>query len=387
MRILYVITQADGGGAQKYVLSLAKRFNGAIAAGTESGKLFDDAHKAGLDTFRLEHLKRNLNPWHDLLAMWEIRQLIDLYRPDIIHLNSTKAGILGSFASIGKNIKVIFTAHGFVFNEPLPFPVRMFYLAAEKVASDFRDMIIAVSDRDRQSALANKLISPEKITTIHNGIPAIDFLPCADAPKALGLPIPHSDHSDTFVPPAGGFGSEYKFIFATIANFYKTKGLDVLVEAVAMLDKEVRDRCTFVMIGEGTERKKLEDRIQKLGLADIFKLLGNIPDASRYLKAFDAFILPSRKEGFPYTLLEALQAGLPIITTDVGGNSEAIGDAGILIKTEDSRALADAICQMVNGRDDLAGYSQKAKTRSAEFTEERMLKETEKVYEKVAGSK
>jgi len=249
-------------------------------------------------------------------------------------------------------------------------------------------MIIAVSDRDRQSALANRLIAPEKITTIHNGIPAIDFLPCDEARKALGLSQPFTATSPLPSPHEGMVSIEReRLVFCTIANFYKTKGLDVLVEAVAMLDKEVRDKCLFAIIGEGTEKKKLEDRIQKLGLADIFKLLGNVPDASRYLKAFDAFILPSRKEGFPYTLLEALQAGLPIIATDVGGNSEAIGDAGILVRPEDPKSLAGAICQIINGSDNLVGFSQKAKTRSVDFTEERMLKETEKVYEKVAGSK
>src|SRR6185436_2761697 len=107
MKILYIITQADGGGAQKYTLDLARHFNGAIAAGDEATKLLDAAKADGLKTYPLKHLKRDINLWHDFLAMWEIRALIDSIKPDIVHLNSTKAGILGSFACVGLKTKVI----------------------------------------------------------------------------------------------------------------------------------------------------------------------------------------------------------------------------------------------------------------------------------------
>src|SRR5262249_14800523 len=145
MRILYIITQADGGGAQKYVLTLAAHFKGAIAAGDEAKKLFDDAKALGLQTFELKHLKRDICLGHDCWAVREMRELIKSFAPDIVHLNSTKAGVLGSFAAIGLSAKggsasggktkVVFTAHGFRHNEPLFWPAKSFYLALEKVAS------------------------------------------------------------------------------------------------------------------------------------------------------------------------------------------------------------------------------------------------------------
>src|SRR5574337_45429 len=139
MKILYVITLADGGGAQQYTLELAKYFKGAIAAGTEEQKLFADAQAAGLPTFGLRHLKRNINPWHDLLAIFELRRLIRELKPDIIHLNSTKAGFLGSIAGWLAGTKVVFTAHGFRYLEPLSPAGKRFYLMVEKFASLFRD--------------------------------------------------------------------------------------------------------------------------------------------------------------------------------------------------------------------------------------------------------
>ena len=362
MKILYIITQADGGGAQKYVLSLAKHFRGSIAAGNEAKKLFDDARNLQLKTYNLKHLKRDINPWHDFWAMWEIRNLIKNMRPDIVHLNSTKAGILGSFACIGLKTKVLFTAHGFRFLEPLSHPAKMFYLALEKVASSYRDFIIAVSDADKKAALENKIIDRDKIQPIHNGIGQIDFLPRREARKKLGL-------------------SEDKFIFGTIANFYKTKGLDILIDAVAILDDDLKARCLFAIIGDGNERKNLELGIRHYGLQKHIILLGKINDASKYLKAFDCLIIPSKKEGFPYAVLEAIQAGLPIIAANVGGIPEALGEAGLLIPAHDSKALANATNTIIHSSMIVNAYSQKALERSKFFTEEKMLSETEKIYQ------
>jgi len=414
MQILYIITQADGGGAQKYVLSLAKHFRGTIAAGDEAGKLFDNAKQAGLTVFPLTHLKRNIHPWHDFLAVWEIKQLIKNLQPDIVHLNSTKAGILGSFASIGlkkrktlinydRNLllsksKMIFTAHGFRFNEPLSFPAKNFYLALEKTASIYRDFIITVSDADRKSALNNKIINENKIQTIHNGIPQINFLTKEEARQKLNLPnnkfAQRYSSDEDEITSTNALKNEQKndhsitknsaeFIFGTIANFYKSKGIDVLIEAISRLDQPVKDKCQFVIIGEGKEKKNLELRIKNHSLEKQIILLGKINNAPKYLKAFDAFILPSRKEGFPFVILEAMQAGLPIIATDVGGNKEALDDAGIIIPPEDSTVLAKEIFRFTYDRINASKLSQKALERSKLFTEQKMLTETESIYQKL----
>ena len=361
MKILYIITQGDGGGAQKYVLSLAKHFNGAIAAGEETEELFSQAGAFGLQTFRLKHLKRAVNLWHDILAVWEIRGLIKTFRPDILHLNSSKAGFLGSLAGMGLSAKVIFTAHGFIFNEPQPVWKKNFYLALETVASDFRDFIITVSEADKKSALAHNLIEPKKIQTVHNGLLPQDFLPRLEAQKKLGF-----DGSKT--------------VIGTIANFYKTKGLDVLVRAVSQLDKNTLDKCQFVIIGDGPENSRLKTLILELSLTHNFLLTGEVANASSCLKAFDVFILPSRKEGFPFAILEAMQAGLPIIASDAGGIKEALGEAGILVETENPGQLAEALKNLLLDNGKKNTLSKKALERAGEFSRQKMLDETEKIY-------
>ena len=380
MNILYIITQADGGGAQRYVLSLAKYFRGAIAAGDEAVKLFDDAKAAGLKTFTLKHLKRDIHPWHDFWAIWEIRELVKNLKPDIVHLNSTKAGVLGSFACMGLKPRVVFTAHGFRHNEPMSRAVKNLYIAFEKIASSYRDYIICVSDADKESALKHHLIAPNKISTIHNGLPTLNFLAKDETRRALNLP-PHP-----FPSPSGrGIkGEGDKFIFVTIANFYKTKGIDILIEAVRLLPGEIKDKSLFAIIGDGAGFENCKLKIEKLKLSPYIKLLGKILDAKQYLKAFDAFILPSRKEGFPFAVLEAMQAGLPIIATNVGGIPEALGDdAGILVQPEDPKALNEAIEAVFEDKNKATELSQKAGERSKLFTQEKMLAETQKIYEQI----
>jgi glycosyltransferase involved in cell wall biosynthesis len=366
MKILYIITQADGGGAQKYTLALASHFGGTIAAGNEATKLFSDAAALGINTIELKHLKRSINPFHDFLAIWEIRQLINYLEPDIVHLNSSKAGILGSFAAIGLKKKVVFTAHGFVFNEPLPVATQAFYLALEKTASSYRNFIITVSESDRKSAMNNNLIKADKIQTVYNGIPQIGFLYKQQAREALNLP-------------------QDNIIIGNTSSFYKTKGLDVLIDAIALLDKSLN--VEFAILGKGKLQQELERQISQLGLEAKIKLITNLNRADVYLKAFDLFIMPSRKEGFPFALLEAMQAGLPIIATEVGGITECLGDAAVLVPAENPGELANAITVLVNDQTKRNQLSQKALERAGMFTETKMLEETEKIYRKLILSK
>lgn len=361
MKILYLITQADRGGAQTYTLALAKHFKGAIASGIEAQTLFEEAKKLGITTYPLKHLKRNINPWHDVLAIWEIRQLLKNYTPDILHLNSSKAGILGSFAGIGLKTKTVFTAHGFVFNEPMSLIKKIFYIVAEKIASQFRDYIICVSNADKHSALRYQLISPHKISTVYNGIEPINFVSKPEALSFLKLPT-------------------NKLIIGTIAGFYKTKGLDTLIEAIALLPNEIKSKIQNVLIGNGPEFQNLKLKIENLKLESIILTLGSIDNASRYLKAFDIFILPSRKEGFPYTLLEAMQAGLPIITTKVGGIPEAIGKAGILVEANQPQALIEAINNLISNPNEQEILANLARQRAQLFSATQMLLETQNIY-------
>jgi glycosyltransferase involved in cell wall biosynthesis len=369
MKILYIITQADGGGAQNYVLTLAKSFQGAVAAGNEAGEMFEQAEQEGIKIIRLKYLKRNIHPFYDVMAIFEIRKLIKNFDPDIVHLNSSKAGFVGSLAGafLFHPVKIVFTAHGFIFNEPFSPSVKKIYLYLEKFASLFRDHIICVSLNDYNSAIAHHLVKKNKLSTIYNGLDPINFLNKSEARTKLGLP-------------------QDKLILGCVANFYKTKGLDVLIKAIAMMSEEVKTKFFTVIIGGGPEEQNISAKIQEYKLENCITLQGKIKGANTYLKAFDFFVLPSRKEGFPFVLLEAMQAGLPIVASGAGGIPEALADAEYLVKPSDPQELCQMLTKMITnyflyGIGYFETLTHKAQIRSALFSQQKMLEDTKKVYD------
>jgi glycosyltransferase involved in cell wall biosynthesis len=361
MKILYVITQAEIGGAQKYVLDLAKYFKGTIVSGTESQELSSRAQELGIQYLGMPELKRNISLFSNIGAIFALRKVYKKMNPDIVHLNSSMAGFLGSLASIGLKTKVIYTAHGFVFNESLPNLKKLAYIYLEKFASIFRDKIITVSDFDFNSALKYNISPKSKLITIHNGLEKKDFLTKEEALCALHLPAD-------------------KFILGTIANAYPTKGIEVLLKAINLLDEPLKQRILYVLIGDGPEMQNYKTYIAKNKLASQVRLLGNVSNASKYLKAFNAFVLPSKKEGFPYAILEAMQAGLPIIASKVGGIPEAMPDSGILTELNNPLVLATAIQTLLHNPEKQKQLSEKSIEQSKMFSLENMLSSTEKVY-------
>jgi glycosyltransferase involved in cell wall biosynthesis len=358
MKILYLITEGDLGGAQKYVLDLAQNFQGIIVTGPEGNWLERECKALGLSYVRINHLWRKINPIIDFLALIEIFSLIKKIKPDIVHVNSSKAGILGSIAGKMAGAKIVFTAHGLVFNEPRAASVNRFFTYIEKFASIFRDKIITVSDFDKKTALAYKITSPGKISVVYHGLGQTKFLDQAQARRELKLP-------------------QDKLIVGTIANFFYTKGLDILIGAASDFEAEI----VYAVIGDGPEHNHLEQLIKKSNLSNKFGLLGQIPDATKFLKAFDIFVLPSRKEGLPYVLLEALQARVPIIATAVGGVPEILGQNGYLIPPFNQGILSLMIRKLADDAGLRQIKEEEISKQLSYFTHEKMIAETKNIYE------
>lgn len=353
-KILYIVTQSEHGGAQRYVLDLATHLNKSqyeihVATGG-GGWLLDSARAQKINVHHLKHLTRNISLISDIAAYFELKKLIFGINPDIVHLNSSKAGFLGSVAAKSAKIpKIIYTAHGFVFNEPMN-PVKLWlYKKAEILSSKRINKIICVSEYDRTTGIKAG-INADKLITIHNGIDTdIKFLSKDDARKAL-----REKNNGLWI--------------GCIANFYHTKGLDILIQAMTKIDAQL------TIIGDGILRAKLEEQIKNLGLEKKIILLGSIENASRYLLAFDLFVLPSRKEGLSYTLLEAAATGIPIVATKVGGTPEIIKDNinGYLAEPSNSEDLAQKINHaLVNPLDSKL---------SDEFSSNKMLEKTLAIY-------
>jgi len=387
-KIIYLVTQAEWGGAQKYVFDLAAKlpeeeFEVNVAAGDGDGQLFKKLEAANIPYFKLKHTVRAISPWHDFLAFFELLKLFKQERPYIIHLNSSKISILASLAGkifkirnskLNQNskFKIIYTVHGWVFTEPLPVWQKKIYYFAEKWTAGLKDKIIAVSEADKQIALKHNFAAPDKIITIHNGT---DLKPADFFDKPLAKEKLTKLISNKLIL------SPYSLIIGVIANLYPTKGLEYLIEAAAILIKSYPD-LLFLVIGDGNEKSNYQSLILNHQLSNNFFLLGTIDEAYRYLKAFDVFVLPSVKEGFPYTAVEALAAGVPIVATNVGGLPEIITDGinGLLVPPAAPEALARAIKRLLDNPDFTAKLKQNALASSARFTLKNMVDKTITIY-------
>ncbi len=375
-KILYLITLGEQGGAQKYVLDLAANLKNKYqivlaSGGRPNNYLQQQANNLNLPYYYLSRLQRKLNPLNDLIAFWQIFRLCRHYRPDIIHLNSSKAGALGALAAKLAGVKkVIYTVHGLVLNEPLSLKQKIFYWLAEWLSAKFKKQLICVSQADRQALLSNKIAPDSKITVIYNGLIAgqINFLERSNARRQLSQLINCQLTADDL-------------LIGTVANLYPTKGLTYLIKAARQVNQSYA-HAKFIVIGEGPRQKALQQFIHVLKLEKNFFLPGSLRQAANYLKGFDIFVLPSVKEGFPYTLLEAMAAQLPIIATYVGGVPEIIqpGYNGLLVPAADANALAQSINKLISDKKLRASFANAQSKLINQFNLSRTLQQTEKIY-------
>jgi len=378
-KILYLITQSELGGAQRYVFDLANNLRNdyiiEVAFGEQrnNGILAKKLNDNKIPHYTIPHLKRAISPINDLLALIKIIKLIRDTRPDIIHLKSSKISILGSLAGIFSRAKIIYTVHGWVFNEPLPIWKKLFYRYAEKFTALFKDIIICVSEFDRQTAIKEKICPKKKLVTIHNGIEPINYLPSQLARQKLMSLISGSETKIV----------ETSLLIGTIGNLYETKGFEYLIEAIYHLNNKYKILSNLIIIGDGRIRQELKNLIAQLNMRSFIFLTGQINKAAQLLPAFDIYVCSSVKEGLSYTIIEAMQAGLPIIATKVGGNPELIEDdkTGVLLEPKNPLAIAEKIKELTANLDLRQLISAQAREKALNvFCLEKMLNKTKKAY-------
>ena len=173
--------------------------------------------------------------------------------------------------------------------------------------------------------------------------------------------------------------SRIKSLIGTISELHKNKGLDFLISACADLPENV----SVYIIGDGEEKENLVKQIEKLGLQKKVFLLGRIENARKYLKAFDIFTLTSRTEALPYAFLEAGLAGLPVVTSRVGGIPEIVENEknGILVEVGNVAEIAKSLKNLVLEPQKRASFGLALREKiEKEFSLEKMIFETEKFY-------
>jgi glycosyltransferase involved in cell wall biosynthesis len=286
MKILQVITQSELGGAQTVVVQLAnnlsKEHQVILVAGQGDGKMWDMVDDKVIRE-NCPHLQRSISLKNDLLAAIELRKLYNKYKPDIIHLHSSKAGTLGRIVFPLK--KTVYTVHGF---DSVRLAFRKF-LPIERFLQYFCKAVVGVSKYDEKNLLAEGI--KNNVSTVYNGISVPDCSQIGDI--------------EVF--------NQNKKVVLTIARVFPQKKTDLFVDVARLLPQ-----YNFVWIGNQHEVTEFGE------LPDNCHFLGNIPNAGAFCSKADLLMLPSNYEGLPMVILEAMSFGKPVVASDVGGISEIV---------------------------------------------------------------
>ncbi|HKU63247.1 MAG TPA: glycosyltransferase family 4 protein [Gemmatimonadales bacterium] len=310
MRIAYLVTRADPiGGAQIHVrdLALSVRDHGHHPAIITSGQgpLIDGFRQAGIPVYVLRHLTAPIRPVSDVRALREVRAALAEVRPDLVAAHSSKAGILGRLAGRSLRIPVVFTVHGWAFTPGVPGPRAAVYRRLERMVGPLASRLITVSEFDRRLALDARIAQPDRIVTVHNGMPDVASDLRADP---------------TRTPPR----------IVMVARFEPQKDHATLIRALGGLAAQPWE---LDLIGEGPGMPDIRALASELGIGDRIRFLGQRMDVQRLLAQAQVATLITNWEGLPLSILEAMRAGLPVVASDVGGIGETIreGETGYLV--------------------------------------------------------
>ncbi len=345
-KVMYIITKSNWGGAQKYVYDLATglpkdayevsvALGGTGAKGAPTGMLAEKLGRASVSIHFIESFSRDigiLREWRTLVALIT---LLRSERPDVVHLNSSKAAGLGGLAAYIARVPIrVVTIHGFAFREQLGPTSRIMRMFLSWLTLLCATCVICVAKSDAAIARSWPFVG-RRIISVPLGIHTPTLLSREEARAALSARVGR-DISDTI-------------LIGTIGELTRNKGQRYLLDAVSMLKNTAVE---LVVVGTGDLAEILHTHARTLGIEEKVHFVSIPSDAASFLRAFDVFVLPSLKEGFPYVLLEASHAGLPIVATSVGGVRDIVEDGatGKVVPPGDANALAQAIASLLQDR-------------------------------------
>ena len=359
-KILYIITKADLGGVSKYLLelinNLPKNFSAYFII-SAPGYLSDELKKLGIieNVFFVPMTNSIINiPLH-IKSNLEALRIIKKVKPDFIHCNSTTGGIIGRICGFISGTPVIFTVHGWAFTDGISKSKQIFYKALETILALFTKKIICVSEYDKKIGLKLMPFFKSKLISIHNGISDIKY-----SPRSFSL------------------SNELKIVM--ISRFCPQKDPYTLIKAVSELNKEGLN-IKLDLYGYGDELERVLKLISLSACKNI-KYKGKVTNSDCVLYKYDVYALISNWEGLPIGVIEALRMGLPIIVSDVGGNSELVNNNGFLVPRKNKLLLKGIIKKMYYKKENLPLWANNSRNLYLKFfTADNMVNKTIKIYE------
>jgi len=363
MKVLLVVTKSESGGAQTHVWQLSTYLRGqghsVHITAFPGGWLHDRAQQHDIPFHSNTALSNSFDPRKGLRAGRDTAKLAAEIRPDIIHCHSSAAGFWTRLAVRGST-PTVFTAHGWGFTPGAPPLRRIALLVAERLVARLTARYICVSEQDERLATRYGIAAPEKIAVIHNGVE------------------PHESSGRRT-----NLDAAIRMVF--VGRLARPKEPELLLAALSELPALLRDAYELQIVGDGPLLPRLRDLVLR-NPAKV-RLTGALEreEVLKTLSESHVFVLTSRYEGFPISILEAMSMGLAVIASDVGGIREAVTpECGILMGRGDKEALKRALARLAEDRAAIERYGAAARERARkEFSVTAMCEKTVAVYESV----
>ena len=289
-------------------------------------------------------IKRSISPFSDLIALWKMYRYFRINKISIVHTHTPKASLLGQLAAKLAGVPVIInTLHGFYFHEHMKPLIRRFYVTMEWIAARCSTMILCQNPEDIETAVELGICNRNKIKLLGNGVDLSIFNPANFDDK-----FKRRKKSEIGVP-------EDAVVVGIIGRMVKEKGYLELFEA--MRDVMAKNTNVWLVI-IGPEEPEKSDRISPATLAE-YNIssqacwLGDRCDVAELLACCDVYTLPSWREGFPRSAIEATAMALPVIATNIRGCRQVVEDGlnGILVPLRDITSLASAIKRLIDDKE------------------------------------
>lgn len=362
LRLLQITHDLDLGGLQQVVYTLCRnidreQFDVQVLCLRARGLFAADVESLGIPVHLLEQVPGGV----DYLACFKVARLLRTLKIDVIHTHNTQPFVDGTLGALLARVRtVVHTDHA------RSFPDKVRYMVAEWAMSKFAYRVVGCSEHTSRQLIEYEKISRRKITTIVNGIDGTRFEISIDAAakrRELGLPAEGP-------------------VIGLAVRLSDQKGITYLLRAMpAVLARH--PSVTLLIAGEGELKDELQCEADSLGLGGHVVFCGARKDIPQILKLLELYILPSKWEGLPMVVLEAMAAGCPVVATNVGGTSSAVidGKTGLLVPPEDPVALASAIDRLLASPALCREYAANSRTLFLErFTGEAMTRRYERLY-------
>lgn len=325
MKLVQLVTGSPCfGGAEAHVRDLtigliSRGHNCSVIVGAPEGLFHKQLRAKGVPVIVIPPLQKPLHPVRDIESLLQLISVLRSLKPDILATHTAKAGLIGRLAAKLMGIPCVFTPHGLSFINRKHGHIIKHRLVLELLALKCGATTIAVSEAERQLALAHLRMDRARISVIHNGIP------------------------DCTSERRGGDGPVR---LTMVARFDQSKDHYTLLRALSALNQlpwELR------LAGSGPLLPTVKRFAQECRISSCVRFLGECSDVSGLLADTDIFVLISNTEAFPISILEAMRAALPLVATDTGGVCEAVSDGenGFLVAHADSSTLSEKLSVLI----------------------------------------